>query len=94
LERAIQRAVALAESECIQLHDLPPKVTGGYREVLHPSLEVGDDMRTWQGRFARLVLSRCGNNKREACRILGVSYHTLQAYLRRGGASAFEPGLP
>jgi transcriptional regulator with PAS, ATPase and Fis domain len=92
LERAVQRAVALAESDCIQLHDLPPKVTGGYREVLHPSLEAGDDMRTWQARYARLVLNRCSNNKREACRSLGVSYHTLQAYLRRSLPTAAAGG--
>jgi hypothetical protein len=29
-------------------------------------------------------------NKREACRVLGISYHTLQAYLR----SAQDPGEP
>jgi hypothetical protein len=28
------------------------------------------------------VLDRCGGNKREASRILGISYHTLIAYLR------------
>jgi predicted NAD/FAD-binding protein len=27
------------------------------------------------------MLERCGGNKREACRVLGISYHTLQAYL-------------
>jgi transcriptional regulator with AAA-type ATPase domain len=30
----------------------------------------------------RLVLERSGRNKRKACRALGISYHTLQAYLR------------
>ena len=30
----------------------------------------------------RLVLERCENNKRRACRELGISYHTLDAYLR------------
>jgi Bacterial regulatory protein, Fis family len=28
------------------------------------------------------VLERCHGNKREACRILDISYHTLQSYLR------------
>jgi hypothetical protein len=28
------------------------------------------------------VLERCNNNKRQACRVLDISYHTLQAYLR------------
>ena len=39
-------------------------------------------MRAWGSRYARLVYERCGNNKRQACRELGISYHTLRAYLR------------
>jgi hypothetical protein len=39
-------------------------------------------MRGWASRYARLVLERCGNNKRKACRQLDISYHTLQSYLR------------
>jgi transcriptional regulator with AAA-type ATPase domain len=39
-------------------------------------------MRAWGSRYARLVLERCQNNKRRACRELGISYHTLRAYLR------------
>ena len=30
----------------------------------------------------RLVLDRCQGNKREACSVLQISYHTLQSYLR------------
>ena len=39
-------------------------------------------MRAWASRYARLVLDRCKDNKREACRVLDISYHTLQSYLR------------
>jgi hypothetical protein len=39
-------------------------------------------MRAWGSRYARLVLERCDNNKRKACRVLDISYHTLQAYLQ------------
>jgi len=38
-------------------------------------------MRTWASRYARFVFDRCGGNKRRTCRLLDVSYHTLQAYL-------------
>src|SRR5207248_7966924 len=41
-----------------------------------------ETMRAWGSRYARLVLDRSAGNKREACRVLGISYHTLQAYLR------------
>ena len=33
------------------------------------------------------------NNKREACRVLGISYHTLQAYLRYPTADPQWKGL-
>ena len=82
LERVIERAVALAESDRIELDDLPPQVRGEYAEVLAPSLARTDTMRAWGSRYARLVFERCGRNKRQACRLLDISYHTLQAYLR------------
>jgi transcriptional regulator with PAS, ATPase and Fis domain len=82
LERVIERAVALAESDVLELDDLPPALLGGYIEFLRPSLQAGDTMRAWARRYARLVLERCQNNKRRACRELGISYHTLQSYLR------------
>ena len=82
LERVIERAVALAGSEQLEIDDLPPAVAAGYVEVLMPSIHAREGMRAWASRFARLVLERCGNNKRRACRELGISYHTLQAHLR------------
>ncbi len=82
LQRVIERAVALAESEELQLVDLPPPLLNGYAENLIPSLRRADTMRAWGSRYARLVLERCENNKRRACRELGISYHTLQGYLR------------
>jgi hypothetical protein len=66
--------------------------------VLLPSLTRDDTMRAWGSRYARLVLQRCADNKRRACEVLGISYHTLQAYLdyrersEVGGLAA--PGWP
>ena len=82
LERLMERAVALAETDTIELDDLPATVCGDYRSVLDPSLIRNDTMRAWGARYARLVLDRCQGNKREASRRLGISYHTLRAYLR------------
>ena len=86
LERIIERAVALAGSGFLELDDLPPALSVGYVDVLQPSMRGRDSMRAWGSRYARLVLERCGNNKRQACRELGISYHTLRSYLR------FHPG--
>jgi transcriptional regulator with PAS, ATPase and Fis domain len=82
LERVIERGVALAGTDSLEVDDLPPALLGGYPDVLVPSLRQGHTMRAWGSRYARLVLERCENNKRRACRELGISYHTLQAYLR------------
>ena len=82
LERVIERAVALAGSAFLEPDDLPPALLGGYVDVLVPSLRSRETMRAWGSRYARLVLERCENNKRRACRELGISYHTLNAYLR------------
>jgi DNA-binding NtrC family response regulator len=87
LERLIERAVALVTGHRIELSDLPPQVCGRYGEVLGPSLAANDSMRAWGSRYARLMFERCGRNKRAASRVLGISYHTLEAYLRYGYAS-------
>jgi transcriptional regulator with PAS, ATPase and Fis domain len=82
LERVIERGVALAGGPLLELDDLPPALLGGYADVLLPALQSRSTMRAWGSRYARLVLERCSNNKRQACRELGISYHTLQGYLR------------
>ena len=82
LERFIELAVALTESNQIELDDLPPQLRGDYVEILGPSFAAGESLRAWGSRYARLVYERCGRNKRRACRHLDISYHTLQAYLR------------
>ena len=78
----MERAVALADSDRLQLDDLPPALLDGYTQVLLPSFRQFESMRTWGSRYARMVLERCDNNKRQTCRELGISYHTLNAYLR------------
>jgi DNA-binding NtrC family response regulator len=81
LERLIERAVALSESEVIEVDDLPATVRGDQVAVVGPSLQRGETMRAWGSRYAHLVLERYGRNKRKTCRALDISYHTLQAYL-------------
>jgi transcriptional regulator with PAS, ATPase and Fis domain len=96
LERVIERAVVLAGSDSLELDDLPPALLGGYSDVLVPSMRRRESMRAWASRYARLVYERCGNNKRQACRELGISYHTLRSHLQfrpeRAGARLGEDG--
>jgi transcriptional regulator with PAS, ATPase and Fis domain len=91
LERLMERAVTLAESDVIELDDLPATVRGDYAAAILPSFARKETMRAWGSRYARLMLDRCHGNKREACRVLGISYHTLQAYLRYPIDGASEP---
>jgi two-component system, NtrC family, response regulator HydG len=94
LERVIERAITLAEGDEIVLKDLPPALSERYA-IVRPSVEGHETMRAWGSRYARLTLQRCGNNKRRACRILGISYHTLQAYLRyQPSSTPASPGTP
>ena len=82
LERVIERAVALASDDSLRVDDLPPALLAKYSEAVLAPAGRGDTLRAWASRYARLVLERCHNNKRRACRQLGISYHTLQAHLR------------
>jgi DNA-binding NtrC family response regulator len=82
LERLMERAVTLVDADVVELDDLPPVVLGDYATAVAPSLGRNDSLRAWASRYARLVLNRCDGNKREACRALDISYHTLQSYLR------------
>ena len=83
LERLVERAVALTESDVIELDDLPATVRGEFATVVQPSLRRNDTMRVWARRYARIVVERAGGNKRQAARALGISYHTLNSYLKQ-----------
>ena len=90
LERLIEWSVTMADSDVLDLGDLPESIRGDYTALLG-SVARPETMRAWACRYARLVLDRCGGNKRHACRVLDVSYHTLQSYLR---ASQHERVVP
>jgi two-component system response regulator HydG len=99
LERVVERALALSREDVVGLQDLPAELTRTYAEVLQPSVARAETMRAWGSRYARLVLERCGRNKRRACEVLGISYHTLQSYLRyqarpRGAGVAGSDSAP
>ena len=94
LQRVIERAVTLADSDQLRLDDLPPSLLNGYTEILLPSFRRQDSMRAWGSRYARMVLERCENNKRRACRELGISYHTLHGISVSGRRSAGARRLP
>ncbi|HZR26105.1 MAG TPA: sigma-54 dependent transcriptional regulator [Vicinamibacterales bacterium] len=82
LERVMERVVTLAETDTIQLDDLPPLVRGWHATSIEPALRRNDTLRAWMRRYVRLMVDQCGGNKRKAARVLDISHHTLQTYLR------------
>ena len=92
LERMVEGAIATADSKQIGVDDLPVSLRGDYGGVLIPAMQLGDTMRAWGSRYARLVLERHHGNKRKACRVLDISYHTLNSYLRHQAPTG-TPGL-
>jgi DNA-binding NtrC family response regulator len=88
LERVIERAVALAAGPVIEVPDLPDEITKVYRDVVQTIASEDESLRAWSSRYVRLVLDRCEGNKRRACDVLNISFHTLQAHLGYATASA------
>ena len=86
LERLVERVVALAHSDVIELDG---SAADGQRRLRR----VAGALSRPERHAARLghprtclIVERVHGNKREACRALGISYHTLQAYLKAADA--------
>ena len=95
LARVIERALALSPGPTMTAEDLPVEIHRPYEDFAPAGSERDQTLRGWCSRYARLVLDRCGGNKRRACDILDISYHTLQAHLDyQPGATPPDTGHP
>ena len=74
--------VPVGELTAFTRERLPSSDALDSRAALMSAVERGETLRALSSRYARLVLDRCEGNKRQACRVLGISYHTLRVYLR------------
>jgi len=74
--------VALAPGPDVGPADLPREISAPFSA--NPEAEDGT-LRGWSRRYARLVLERCDGNKRRACDVLDITYHTLQSLLDTEG---------
>jgi len=81
LGRVLERLIALSAGSLILLSDLPDEISKEFESLVVTPGARGETLRAWSSRYVRLVLDRCEGNKRRACELLDISYHTLQSYL-------------
>ena len=87
LGRVLERVIALAPHDVVTAADLPDEVTKGQTDLLRSTAGRDETLKAWSSRYVRLVLDRCEGNKRRACEVLDITYHTLQTHLDHGVAA-------
>ncbi|MFN7135618.1 MAG: sigma 54-interacting transcriptional regulator, partial [Myxococcales bacterium] len=97
LENATERAVTLAESELIGADVLPPQVRG-VTPVPQGELELppsGFDLQAYldavEQKFLQLALERAGGVKKEAAKLLGLTFRSMRYRLAKQGLSSGDP---
>jgi DNA-binding NtrC family response regulator len=81
LENVIERSVVLCQETQISANHLLLLNQRGEEKVLQEALLQRSSEEEMNQRYARLILEELGGNKKEACRILGINFHTLQRRL-------------
>jgi len=81
LARVLERALALSPGPKISLGDLPAEISRQYRHAGGGDSSTDQTLRGCIARYTRLILDQCQGNKRRACEILDITYHTLNTYL-------------
>ncbi len=81
LENVIERSVVLCQETQISANHLLLLNQRGEEKALQEALLQRSSEEEMTQRYARLILDELGGNKKEACRILGINFHTLQRRL-------------
>jgi DNA-binding NtrC family response regulator len=89
LSNAIERAVAFARSEQIEIEDLPERIrrhriTAGYAGASSDSCSLSEPvlpLREMEKRYVEAVLQKMKGNKRRTAEVLGIGRRTLYRYL-------------
>jgi two-component system response regulator PilR (NtrC family) len=98
LENAIQRGVALARGNDIDVESLPPELGGRPAEAPEalPSTvgETGIDLdavlSTYERQLLESAIARTGGVKKEAARLLGISFRSIRYRLAKLGMASPE----
>ena len=90
LENCIERAVALAAEELIQLEDLPDNVVEKSNESAESPLEFMEEGVNLEGRLKEIELGfimeamrRTGGVKKRAAELLGLSFRSFRYRLQK-----------
>lgn len=85
LENAIRRALALGKGESIQPEDLPPEIYSPSDSTVIQGIETPRDesMEAYEMAAINNALSKCGNSRRKAARILKISEATLYRKIKK-----------
>lgn len=93
LENLVERAVALATGDVLDIGLLPPEVvqTPATEALMPEKLEDGTDLDSLLESYERALLDKAltqaGGNRTRAARILGVSFRSLRYRLKKYGYS-------
>ncbi len=89
LANVLERAQLLAEGHTITPDDLPETITQFGKPVLPPGDAAAaaspDDLETIERLHVTAVLTRCGGNKVQAAKLLGISRRTLYRFIQKYG---------
>jgi two-component system response regulator AtoC len=92
LENAIENAVVMAESDMVDVKDLPGYLQSGYQEkkqfILkpfnsNPNLNLKEQLDSYECTIIRQALEECGGNKTKAAKKLGFTLRTLRNKIKK-----------
>ncbi len=82
LRNAIERMVLLAPERLLQPSHLPPHLQSSPEQRLHPKCFEEMTLAEVQNEMIHHAIARCGGNKSEAARRLGISRRTLHQHVK------------
>lgn len=99
LENAIERAVTLSEGPIVDPDVLPSSIRGVHPPLLEGEEALGPEGMDLQGyldglerRFLELALRRAGGVKKEAARLLGLTFRSMRYRLAKQGLGSAQGG--
>ncbi len=82
LENLVERLVVFSDNEVIVPADLPPAIRAPAPPAGGQAASELQPLEAVERQYVAMVLARCGGNKRQAARVLGIDVKTLAAKIR------------